>query len=160
MWRIAFSQTFHIKVWRSTFSADLRKPCWITGECLSSTEQNILFFEKIEPSSALKILQNRMRNIHVRVYRHVYFWFNPHVQWEFWVQEVMTSSTVFGQPSSVGCSKTLTSWSPECSFSSFPTSVGLDIWTLLLLLDLHVHRPVHYIWWIGSVCEPMLCSQS
>ena len=31
------------------------------------TEKNLLFFEKIEPSSALKILQNRMRNIHVHI---------------------------------------------------------------------------------------------
>ena len=28
--------------------------------------KDILFFEKIEPSSALKMLQNRMRKIHVQ----------------------------------------------------------------------------------------------
>ena len=56
MGRITFSQTFHIKSLRSKLSADLRKSCWIAGKSLSSTEKNILFFEKIEPSSALKNL--------------------------------------------------------------------------------------------------------
>ena len=52
-----------IKIAGTTFSSDLRKPCWITGESLSPLSKKSPVLEK----SHIYIIPNMMRSLHSQI---------------------------------------------------------------------------------------------
>ena len=52
------------KIAGTTFSSDLRKPCWITGKSLSPLSKKCLVLEKIHIYIYIYIILNRMKSLH------------------------------------------------------------------------------------------------